>query len=134
MMPTATAVLADLIDIARNRLSGSGARLPPLGYPVAGQRRSRVTPLEQVGSEYYLRFMVIDRPGVLAKIAGVLGRSNISIASVLQKGREQGATVPIVIRTHHAQERDLRRALAAIDRLAMVKAPSTFIHVEDTFE
>jgi homoserine dehydrogenase len=134
MMPTATAVVADLIDVARIRLSGGRARIPPLGYPMGSQRRSAVMPLEQVESEYYLRFMVVDRPGVLARIAGVLGRSNISIASVIQKGRKHGAAVPIVIRTHRARERDLHRALAAIDRLALVRARSTFVHVEDSFE
>jgi homoserine dehydrogenase len=134
MMPTATAVVADLIDVARNRLNGCGGRIPPLGYPIRDQRCAKVTPLEQVESEYYLRFMVVDRPGALANIAGVLGRFNISIASVIQKGRKHGAAVPIVIRTHHARERDLHRALAQIDHLAVVKARSTFLHVEDSFE
>jgi len=134
MMPTATAVLADLVDAARNRLSGSRTRLPPLGYPTASQRRAAVTPLEDVRNEYYLRFMVVDQPGVLARIAGVLGRSNISIASVLQQVRKHGAAVPIVIRTHHARERDLHRALKSIDRLSVVRAKSTFIHVEESFE
>lgn len=134
MMPTATAVVADLIDVARRRLNGEVTRVPPLGYPIRTQRSAVVLPLAQVESEYYLRFMVVDRPGVLARIAGVLGRCDISIASVIQKGRKHGAAVPIVIRTHHARERNLRRALRVIDRLPVVRARSTYIHVEDDFE
>jgi len=134
MMPTATAIVADLMDVARNRLNGCRGRVPPLGYPIGKQRQAKVKPLDEVESEYYLRFMVVDRPGVLAKIAGVLGRANISISSVLQKVRSHGAAVPIVIRTHHARERDVRRALQAIDRLAIITARSTFIHIEESLE
>jgi homoserine dehydrogenase len=131
MMPTATAVVADLMDIARNRLCRSRGRVAPLGLPVKGLPREPVRSLDLLQTEYYLRFMVLDRPGVLARIAGILGKSGISIASVIQKGREKGAAVPIVIRTHHAREREVRRALAAIDRLAVVRGPSTFIRIEE---
>lgn len=132
MMPTATAVVADLLDLARNRLHASRRRVPPLGYPVGAQQAAKVKPLDLLESEYYLRFMVVDRPGVLARIAGLLGKANISIASVIQKEREHGAAVPIVIRTHHARERDLRRALRAIDRLPVVRAKTTFIRIEES--
>jgi homoserine dehydrogenase len=74
--------------------------------------------------------MVVDRPGVLARIAGVLGRHDISIASVIQRERVHGASVPIVIRTHHARERNLRRALETIDRLPVVRAKSAVIRIE----
>jgi homoserine dehydrogenase len=131
MMPTATAVVADLMDIARNRLNDCRGRVAPLGYPQRTQRRARIKPLADLESEYYIRFMVGDRPGVLAQIAGALGRAGISIASVIQKERERGAAVPIVIRTHHARERDLRRALRAIDRLGAVRAKSTCIRIEE---
>lgn len=131
MMPTATAVVADLMEIARNHLTGSRGRVPPLGYPLRLQRQVGVKPLASLESEYYLRFMVVDRPGALAQIAGVLGRSGISIAAVIQKERERGVPVPIVIRTHHARERDLRRALQRIDRLAAVRAKSTCIRIEE---
>lgn len=132
MMPTATAVLADLIDVARNRLRGCRGRVPPLGYPVRSQARARVKPLDDLEGEHYLRFMVVDRPNVLSRIAGILGTCGISIASVIQKERERGAAVPIVIRTHHALEHDLRRALRAIDRLAVVRARSTMIRIEES--
>lgn len=132
MLPTATAVVADLIDVARNRLRGCRGRVPPLGYPAAGQKRARVQPLDELEGEYYLRFMVIDRPNVLAKISGILGERGISIGAVIQKGREHGGPVPIVIRTHHAREQELRRALRKIDRLAVVRGRSTFIRIEES--
>ena len=132
MMPTATAVVADLMDVARNLLRGGRGRVAPLGYPLAQQRRVPLKPMEDLTSEYYLRFMVVDRPGVLAKIAGILGTHAISIASVIQKEREHGASVPIVIRTHQACERDLRRALRAIDRLPVVRVKSAVIRIEES--
>jgi homoserine dehydrogenase len=131
MMPTATAVLADLMEVARNRFHGCRARVPPLGYPVRTQRQISVKPLAELESEYYLRFMVVDRPGVLAQIAGLLGARGISIAAVMQRERERGAAVPIVIRTHHARERDLRRALQRIARLRSVRARTACIRIEE---
>jgi len=131
MMPTATAVVADLMEVGRSLLSGNRGRVAPLGYPLGAQTCLRVKPMDDVVSEYYLRFMVVDKPGVLAKISGVLGAHDISIASVIQREREHGARVPIVIRTHEARERNLRRALRAIDRLAAVRARSILIRIED---
>ena len=132
MMPTATAVVADLMDVARNFLGGSRGRVAPLGYPLAQQHRVPLKSINDLVSEYYLRFMVVDRPGVLAKISGVLGEHDISIASVIQKEREHGANVPIVIRTHDALERNLRKALKAIDRLPAVRGKSALIRIEDS--
>src|SRR5262249_17732366 len=84
MMPTATAVVADLMDIARTRLRASRGRVPPLGFPLRGLPRARLVALDDLYSEYYLRFMVVDRPGVLARITGILGNNDISIAAVIQ--------------------------------------------------
>src|SRR5262249_33224964 len=112
--PTATAVIADLVAAARDRRVGTAVRVPPWGVPPASLRALRVRPLADLEGEYYLRFMATDRPGVLARIAGVLGRFDISIASVIQRERRAGTTVPIVIRTHVAKERGLARALRAI--------------------
>jgi homoserine dehydrogenase len=75
--------------------------------------------------------MALDRPGVLARIAGVLGRFDISIASVIQKDRRAGTTVPVVLRTHRARGRDLAGALAAIDRLAVVRGRPVSIRIEE---
>jgi homoserine dehydrogenase len=132
MMPTATAVVADLVEVARNRLHGCRGRVPPLGYPIRVQKRARILPLGDLECEYYLRFMVLDRPGVLAQIAGILGRRKISIASVIQKQRDRGGPVPVVIRTHHAREKAIRQAVQAIDRLAAVRARSTVIRIEES--
>jgi homoserine dehydrogenase len=131
MMPTATAVVADLMEIARARLRGAAVRVPPLGRPWSRLRAVPTRPMDDLESEYYLRFMAVDRPGVLAKIAGILGREHISIASVIQKDRGEGTTVPIVIRTHPARERNLRRALTRIRRLAVVRGGPVCIRIEE---
>jgi homoserine dehydrogenase len=131
MMPTATAVVADLIEVARNRLGGTRGRVAPLGLPFAQVRRLRVKALDDLVSEYYLRFMALDRPGVLAQIASALGRHGISIASVIQREREEKGAVPVVIRTHEASERSLRRALGAIGKLRAVKGRPAVIRIED---
>jgi len=130
MMPTATAVVADILEIARQRLAESRAGAHPLGYPSALVRRARVKPMDDVLCEYYLRFMARDRPGVLGTIASVLGRNQISIASVIQQERAVETTVPVIMRTHQARERNLRRALAAISRLKMIQGPPAFIRIE----
>jgi homoserine dehydrogenase len=132
MMPTATAVVGDLIEIARNRLHGGRGRVPPLGYPLRLQKKARLLPLGDLESEYYLRFMAVDRPGVLAQISGVLGRRGISIASVVQRQRRAGGAVPVVIRTHHARDTAIRQAVRAIDGLPAVRGRSTVIRIEES--
>jgi len=131
MMPTATAVVADLMDVARDRVHGSRARLAPLGYPIRSQVRTRAVTADALRGEFYLRFMVVDRPGGLGRIAGVLGEHDVSIAAVIQREREHGRVVPVVIRTHDAAEQALRRAVRAIDRLAVVRGRSTVIRIEE---
>jgi homoserine dehydrogenase len=86
--------------------------------------------MEEIRCCYYLRVMAQDRPGVLSRVAGILGENNISIAHVIQKGRATGEAVPVVMMTHEARERDMRTALSAIDRLRVVAAPTTMIRVE----
>lgn len=129
MMPTATAVVADLIEIARNRLQDTSARVPPLGIPVL--RRPKRVPMGDLRTAYYLRIMVRDRPGVLGNIASILGRHGISIATVIQKERSGGGTVPVVIRTHEARERDLQVALGRIRRLAGVQGAPICLRIAD---
>jgi homoserine dehydrogenase len=89
-----------------------------------------VAPFPQVSCEYYLRIRVVDRPGVLSRIAGVLGQHQISISSVLQKGRGESA-VPIFIVTHRARESDMRNALAEVDRLPDVLDRTRMIRIEN---
>ncbi len=130
-LPTATAVVGDLIAAVRDRAVGRAMRVPPWGVPQRELRRLRIRPLADLEGEYYLRFMALDRPGVLARIAGVLGRFEISIASVIQKERRAGTTVPVVLRTHRARERNLAKALTAIGRMAAVRGRPVSIRIEE---
>jgi homoserine dehydrogenase len=131
MMPTATAVMADILEIARHRLTASRGAAPPLGYPPALVKPARIKPMDDVLCEYYLRFMARDQPGVLGRIASVLGRHQISIASVIQQGRGVATTVPVIMRTHQARERNLRRALATISGRKLVQGRPAFIRIEE---
>ncbi len=132
MMPTATAVLADVIEVARNRVYGSSGATPPLGYPIREQKRARLRPLERCESEFYLRLHAVDRPGVLGQIASILGRRQISIAAVTQHGNREGGVVPVVMRTHRALERNLRLALREIARLRVIRKPVGVIRIEES--
>ena len=125
-----SAVVGDLIAIARNLLKGAVGRVPPASFQQDQRRPLRMRTMEEISSLYYLRFMVLDRPGVLSQIAGELGRCGISISSVLQQGRREGQTVPVVIKTHTATERDVQTALRAINRMAFISEPTTLIRVE----
>jgi homoserine dehydrogenase len=87
--------------------------------------------MDDVLCEYYLRFEARDKPGVLGAIASVLGRSGISIASVIQQGRGVEGSVPVIMRTHEAYERNLKRALARIKRLHTVSGTPAFIRIEE---
>jgi homoserine dehydrogenase len=130
-LPTASAVVSDLVETARNLLAGASHRTPPLGYLMSAVTPRVVLPIERIVSRYYFRFQVVDRPGVLARIAGVLGSRNVSIASMVQESREEHGAVPIVMTTHEAREADVRAALGEIDRLPVVKEPSLGIRIED---
>jgi homoserine dehydrogenase len=129
-MAAGSAVVSDIIASARNLLKGGAGRVPPASFQPDERRPLRMRPMEEIRSLYYLRFMVIDRPGVLSQIAGELGRCGISISSMLQKGRREGQTVPIVIKTHMARERDVQTALREINRMAFMSEPATLIRVE----
>ena len=128
-MPTASAVVSDTVEIATRLAYGIPAL--HLDLPAAGQAALPLRPMETIRSGYYLRVMAADRPGVLSQVAGVLGRNNISIISVLQKGRATAEAVPVVMMTHEASEHEMRAALAAIDRLPVVASRTTMIRVED---
>ncbi len=132
-MPTGSAVVSDLIDIARNMIHGKGVRVPHAGYLPAGRISLPIKPMEAIESRYYLRFMVEDQPGVLSKISGVLGRHHISIASVIQQGRGADGVkggVPLVMMTHRAREKDIQSALGKIDQGGFILEPTVLIRVE----
>jgi homoserine dehydrogenase len=131
MMPTGSAVVSDLMDLARDILDQTPNRIPSLAFLPERLRDIAIKPITAIQTCYYFRFSALDRPGVLSKISGILGKYNISIASVIQKGREFEGSVPIVMLTHEAVESNVRQALAEIDQLEVVKGPTRLIRIEN---
>ncbi len=131
MMPTASAVVSDTVDLARNLLSGTVGRVPLLSYQMGNIHKIPIMSVEEIITHYYFRFSAIDRPGVLSKISGVLGNFNISIQSVHQKGRKIKGSVPIVMLTHSAKEADVQKALSEIAHLDVVSDRPVLIRIED---
>jgi homoserine dehydrogenase len=131
MMPTASAVVSDTVDLARNLLTGSIGRVPLLSYQMNNIRKIPVMRVDEIRTNYYFRFAAIDRPGVLSKISGILGDYDISIKSVHQKGRETKGSVPIVMLTHLAKEADVQKALSEIMNLDVVNAKPVLIRIEN---
>ena len=128
-IPTGSAVAADVVDIARNIRCGSIGRVPALSYLPDQMRARRITPMAELCGPYYLRCTVLDQPGVLANIAGILSKYEISIESVIQKGRKKIGAVPLVIVTHSAQESAVSAALGEIGQLESVTAPVVKIRI-----
>ena len=131
-MPTASAVVADLVEIAREVRRGASGRVAPLSYLPGALRERPLVPLGELVGRSYLRFSVLDRPAVLAGITGALGARDIGIESVLQKGRAGAdGSVPVLILTHDAREDALRDALAEIDAMDEVTAPTRLLRIEE---
>ncbi len=131
MMPTASAVVGDTVDLARNLLTGSKGRVPLLSYQMNNIRKISVMPIDEIRTYYYFRFAAMDRPGVLSKVSGILGDYDISIKSVHQKGRKTKGSVPIVMLTHLAKEADVQKALSEIFNLDVVSDRPVLIRIED---
>ena len=127
-MSAASAVVADLIDLTQD--IRAGLFRPTLNI-IEDKSIKRLRKIDEFESRYYIRFMAVDRPGVLAKISGILAKLGISIASVTQKERRKAQVVPIVMVIHEAKEKNLRAALAAIDRLEAIKESSVAIRIEE---
>jgi homoserine dehydrogenase len=126
-LPTASAVVADIVDIAR----ANGRAVPCLGVPVAALVDKPVLPMDAVCSVWYLRLEVEDRPGVMSQLANCLGAEGISIEALIQKApKARGSTVPVVVLTNEAREDALRRAVAQISALPAVTQPPHCIRVE----
>ena len=121
---TASAVIADLADLAAGRVG------PTFGVPAVHLKAQSFVPMDRHRGAYYLRLMVFDRPGVIAGVAGALGRYGISLESVLQRGRNPGEVVPVVMVTHECEEAAMRRALAEIKALDAVAEPPALIRIE----
>ena len=125
--PTTSALVSDLVELARfynndNRVF--------LGYYMNSKIEGLVD-INEISSRYYIRFMAVDKPGVLARISGILGKYNISIASVTQKERRKARAVPIVMMTHEAKESNMKKALSEIKKLDVITAIPVSIRVEE---
>jgi len=132
MMPTASAVVSDIVDISRQLLKGVSGCVPSRSLREKIIEDIHLMPFDDIETNYYFRFSAVDQPGVLSKISGILGKYNISIASVIQKGRKQGGgAVSVVMTTHKAREKDVQKALHEIDRLAIVQGKTILIRIED---
>jgi homoserine dehydrogenase len=127
-MAAASGVVSDLIDLTQDIKAGL---FRPTMNIVADKSIKRLCNIGDYESRYYIRFMANDKPGVLAKISGILAKYGISIASVTQKERSRSHVVPIVMVIHEAREKDLCNALSAIDRLDTIKEKSVAIRIEE---
>jgi homoserine dehydrogenase len=122
--PTASAVVADLIDIARGRA------VPVWGAGSAHLSAAPSVPISAIAGAYYLRLMVVDRPGVIADVTCALRDAGVSLESMLQHGRSPGEAVPIVLVTHETREASMRSALDRIERLDSVVERPSLIRIE----
>ena len=126
--PTASAVIADLVDISKKDIDGpvdDETVIRALGSRIA------IKSITSILSRYYLRFYVIDRPGVLAGIAKILGKYKVSISDMIQRERRAGKVVPLILLTHEAPEKDIRAAIRVIDRQSFVKGKAQVIRMEE---
>jgi homoserine dehydrogenase len=123
--PTASAVVADLIDIAR------GARVPVFGVPAASLADHPIAPMSAHVGSYYIRLLVVDRPGVLADVSAVLRDHDVSIEALIQRGRNPDQPVPIVLTTHETVEVQMTGAIARIGALDSVIEPPRVIRIEN---
>ena len=126
MLPTAMSVVSDIIEIGRNIFARAAGGARPM-RPRPAQSRPPL-PLADVRSRYYLRFGVVDRPGVLGQLMTILGAHEVSIAQVVQDDRHADP-VAVVVLTHEAREGNVRAALAEIDRLAIQQGPARVIRI-----
>ena len=120
-----SAVVADLVDVARGRTA------PAFGVPSGKLAGLRAAPMERHRGDYYVRLMVLDRPGVIADVAAALRDENVSLESMLQRGRSPDETVPVVLTTHVAEEAGMTRALARIAALKTVREKPRMIRIEE---
>jgi len=124
--PSASAVMSDLVDIAKKISGGNDTGF--LSVPKPG--KAKILPIENLISKFYLRFQVEDRPGVLGRIALALGKNHISISSVHQKESHDSKSVPVIILTYEATEKNLRRALKEIDSKKEIGEKTTVFRME----
>ena len=122
--PTASAVVADLVDVARGR------QMPAFVVPADRLSDKKVSPMDRHQGAYYMRLMVQDKPGVISAVSGALAKERISLESMLQRGRSQSGEVPVVLTTHETEEAAMQRALARIAKLGAVAEEPCVIRIE----
>ncbi len=129
--PTASAVVADLVDVVRTLTTDPMHRVPHLAFQPDALHDLPILPMEEVETAYYLRLHAVDRPGVLADITRILGDLGISIEAILQKEPHAGeAVVAVIILTHRVRERNMNTAIARIEALETIRAPVTRLRLE----
>ncbi len=129
--PTASAVIADLVDIARLAAADPVYRVPSLAYQTQSLANTPILPMSEIITSYYLRLRVADQPGVLADITRILADASISIDAMLQKEPDEGETqTDIILLTHQTQEKNINAAIAAIEALNTVDGKVTRLRLE----
>ncbi len=128
-LPTASAVISDIIDVTRNITEGSPRRLQMDYYSTGCEIPIR--PISAITGRYYLRFSVVDKPKVLASIYAILGDHDISISSVVQNERSATDFVPVVMITHEAREENLQKAIGEIEKMSVIKQKTQLIRIEN---
>ncbi len=130
-LPTGSAVVADVVEIARNMISGAQDRVPLQSFQKSSVQGIPLKDISEIEGEYYLRFWVLDKPGVLSHISGILGNHDISIESVIQRIKDDnGQGVPLVMMTHDASEKNIQTALKEINDMEEVLEKTVLIRVE----
>jgi homoserine dehydrogenase len=130
-LPTGSAVVADVVEIARNMISGATDRVPPQSFQKSSIKSIPLKDMSEIEGEYFLRFWVLDEPGVLSRISGILGNHDISIESVIQRIKDDnGQGVPLVMMTHDAREKNIQAALKEINDMDEVFEQTVLIRVE----
>jgi len=129
--PTGSAVVADLVDVTRMLTTDPNNRVPHLAFQPDSLQDIPILPIEAIETAYYLRICSYDRPGMLAKITGILSSNNISIEAIVQKEPKEGADqVSVVILTHRVVERDVNQAIQAIEQLDGITSKVMRIRLE----
>jgi homoserine dehydrogenase len=129
-MPTASAVISDIIFVARNVSVGVAGRVPAVAYDVERVQARHMVPKDQIQNRFFIRVTAVDQPGVLAAIARVLADNAISISSVAQNEKEKGSTVPVYISTYKATEAAMAKAVAELEKLPAVKPGTLVLRLE----
>ena len=129
--PTGSAVVSDIVFLARQIEHGIQKPMVLFSTTRPDRKEISIEPIEALRSSYYFRFSALDKPGVLSKISGILGRHGISIHSVIQKGRKVKGSVPVVMLTHEACESSVLKALGQLDQLDVLTDKTHVIRVEE---